>query len=275
LFNQQSPNGYWVINAQNITTSPFDFSKKTALIIHGFADSFQSPFLSNLRLAYLNKENVNLIMVDWSRGAGAPNYFGALGNARPCGERVGEFLRQARINSKSVHCMGHSLGAHICGFAGKVSKLRRISGLDPAGPGFRKKTARDRLDREDADYVDNIHTDSWYGIQEPIGHKDFYPEGGKRMPGCKLNLGENIFKNFNPSLAVACSHFRAIEFYTESVLSKCRYTSFGCPNYAEFEIGKCGSCPINCPQMGYNSDKIPASGTFFLHVKENAPFCMY
>ena len=41
------------------------------------------------------------------------------------------------------HCVGHSLGSHTCGFAGKNFpklglRMSRISGLDPAGPLFLK-----------------------------------------------------------------------------------------------------------------------------------------
>jgi hypothetical protein len=32
-------------------------------------------------------------------------------------------------------------------------------------------------------FVDNIHVDSFFGIQENIGHQDFYPSGGKSQPG--------------------------------------------------------------------------------------------
>lgn len=33
-------------------------------------------------------------------------------------------------------------------------------------------------------FVDNIHTDYLYGIQEAIGHQDFYPNGGSFQSGC-------------------------------------------------------------------------------------------
>ena len=44
----------------------------------------------------------------------------------------------------TYHCVGHSLGSHTCGFAGKnFAKLgltlSRISALDPAGPLFLKR----------------------------------------------------------------------------------------------------------------------------------------
>lgn len=72
--------------------------------------------------------------------------------------------------------MGHSLGAHISGFAGKVfqaktwTKLNRISGLDPAGPCFLNEKTDKRLTTTDADFVDVIHTArNTYGINLSIG----------------------------------------------------------------------------------------------------------
>lgn len=60
------------------------------------------------------------------------------------------------------------MGAHIAGFAAKKIKEQlgrkpfRISGLDPAGPYFNqfRFVPEERLSRNDADYVDVIHTDS-------------------------------------------------------------------------------------------------------------------
>lgn len=44
-----------------------------------------------------------------------------------------------------------------------------------------------RLDKDDAYFVDVIHTDAGkYGIQSNIGHIDFHVNGGKRIqPGCE------------------------------------------------------------------------------------------
>ena len=64
--------------------------------------------------------------------------------------RVMQQLVAGHSNSSGLelHCVGHSLGAQICGFTGKAVKkdqqnnpdtvLGRISGLDPAGPSFMK-----------------------------------------------------------------------------------------------------------------------------------------
>ena len=86
--------------------------------------------------------------------------------------------------------MGHSLGSHTCGFAGKnFAKLgmtmSRITGLDPAGPLFLKDffggrnqydVTEARLYSGDATFVDAIHTDATlYGAIAPVGHVDFYP----------------------------------------------------------------------------------------------------
>ena len=70
--------------------------------------------------------------------------------------------------------------------------LGRISGLDPAEPLFQGMPPEVRLDPGDAKFVDVIHTDSkeFYkgglGMEQPVGHVDFYPNGGKAQPGCSF-----------------------------------------------------------------------------------------
>lgn len=69
--------------------------------------------------------------------------------------------------------------------------ITNLSGLDPAEPHFSKTDPIVRLDPTDADFVDVIHTDAGpflsggLGIFEPIGHVDFYPNGGIEQPGCR------------------------------------------------------------------------------------------
>ncbi len=54
-------------------------------------------------------------------------------------------------------------------------RISRITGLDPAGPGFTGSERAHRLDYTDAQFVDVIHTCvGRSGIIESIGHVDFY-----------------------------------------------------------------------------------------------------
>lgn len=69
-------------------------------------------------------------------------------------------------NLRHVHCIGHSLGAHLSGYIGYTLQrdfgltLGRITGLDPAEPHFSKAQPPVRLDRTAAYYVDIVHTDA-------------------------------------------------------------------------------------------------------------------
>ncbi|GBM93381.1 hypothetical protein AVEN_144858-1, partial [Araneus ventricosus] len=57
--------------------------------------------------------------------------------------------------------------------------------LDPATFLFSNASPRTKLDRTDALFVDVIHTDGGgIGMVEPIGHVDFYPNGGQIQAGC-------------------------------------------------------------------------------------------
>lgn len=75
-------------------------------------------------------------------------------------------------------------------------------GLDPAGPWFDKEDPAVRIDRTDARYVDNMYTNVngtfiTLGLGKPVGHADFYPNGGDRQPGCP-HAGKGIIMNITP-----------------------------------------------------------------------------
>ena len=109
------------------------------------------------------------------------------------GEEVARFLTRIMdmgADPAHIHLIGHSLGAHVAGAAGSMFKGRiaRITGLDPALPSFDHfKEADQRLDETDAQFVDIIHTCAGtLGLFSPIGHVDFYPNGGTpSQPGCQ------------------------------------------------------------------------------------------
>jgi hypothetical protein len=79
---------------------------------------------------------MNVIMVDWKEGAVGPDYYEAHLNTKVTGEKTAQFIYKSGVDPATVHCIGHSLGAHTCGHVGKNIKLNRITGLDPAGPLF-------------------------------------------------------------------------------------------------------------------------------------------
>jgi hypothetical protein len=72
-------------------------------------------------------------------------------------------------------------------------------GLDPAGFLFEGHDGTVRLDTSDAEYVDVIHSDGGFlGTLEPIGHVDFYPNGGRAQRGCQriASLYDFIYCNY-------------------------------------------------------------------------------
>lgn len=90
--------------------------------------------------------------------------------------------------------VGNSIGAHIAGLVGKMiyqtyeQRIARITGLDPAGPGFLHLPSKERLESSDATFVDVIHTnDMLCGFPKSIGDADFYIFGGKCQPQCRCN----------------------------------------------------------------------------------------
>lgn len=65
-------------------------------------------------------------------------------------------------------------------------------GLDPAKPMFVFANDEHKLGRDDADFVDVVHTDSFArGVLSASGHLDHYMNGGIEQPGCSQSFRQN------------------------------------------------------------------------------------
>ena len=139
-------------------------------------------------------------------------YSTAASNTMIVGHALGkltESLYEADVHDAlKTFCIGHSLGSHVCGFAGKTQILDGIIGIDPAGPIFEDNFIDGRLSKDDAKFVQTLHVDAGeLGIDEAIGHQNVFINGGINQPGCRGTLSEAV-----------CSHSPfAINFLLEMV----------------------------------------------------------
>lgn len=127
-----------------------------------------------------------------------------------CAAKLYAFVMDNGGKAEESTCVGHSLGAHICGMisnhltlkqhkiVGKLLVIKMVikkylfknsTGLDPARPLIdRYATKYFRLTKDDAYHVQIIHTNSGFlGEENQVGHVDFCVNGGMRQPGCKGN----------------------------------------------------------------------------------------
>uniref|UniRef100_A0A8C6ZVV5 Triacylglycerol lipase n=1 Tax=Nothoprocta perdicaria TaxID=30464 RepID=A0A8C6ZVV5_NOTPE len=264
LYTKQNSDNYQDISATNPTTirqSNFDVNKKTRFIVHGFIDKGEENWLSDLCRVL---EDVNCICVDWKKGSRC-QYTQASNNIRVVGAEIAYFvnvlMEQFGYSASNVHIIGHSLGAHVAGEAGKRRPgIGRITGLDPAQPYFQDTPIEVRLDQSDAEFVDVIHTDTaptipylGFGMSTAIGHLDFYPNGGREMPGCELTW-EHLFTGTRDF--VACNHLRSYKYYSDSIIYPNGFLGFACASYDTFKTESCFPCPKGgCPNMGHYADK--------------------
>ncbi|KAI8774315.1 Pancreatic lipase- protein 2 [Biomphalaria glabrata] len=286
-------------NSSSITSSHLTGDKDIKILIHGFLQYGSMEFLVNMTEALLHVADVNVVVVDWGDGAGFP-YTRAVANARLVAAQTSRLLNSifqlTGANSDRVHLIGHSLGAHVAGYVGaSIPGISRITGLDPAQPNFSGFSQAVRLDPTDASFVDVIHTDAepydtvrGYGMIEPVGHVDFYPNGGRAQPGCQeetsvLGFMEDVVSNgiTDAEFHVSCSHERSTELFTASIrqttFGSCQFTSYPCSSAERFWQGECRHCGNRpCPVMGYHADLYFRSrGSYYLNTTGSQPFCTY
>ncbi|XP_006262768.2 pancreatic lipase-related protein 2 [Alligator mississippiensis] len=211
LYTRANPNRCQEISAikpSTIKASNFRTNRTTRFLIHGYSTRNDIIWQIDMCKLMFQVEDVNCIVVDW-RGGSDVIYTDAVSNIRIVGAELKYLMdlleRDYGYTPANIHIIGHSLGAHAAGEAGRRKRgIARITGLDPAGPYFHSTPPEVRLDPSDAEFVDVIHSnagrlffDFAVGINQPSGHLDFYPNGGKTMPGCPLLREQPVSRDVN------------------------------------------------------------------------------
>ncbi|XP_069686188.1 uncharacterized protein [Periplaneta americana] len=264
LYTNENPSTYTaIIIGDDSTVTGLDTSLPTRFYIHGWRSSADNgEFLKD---DYLSVGKYNVILVDWSALANTL-YLEAQGRVKDVGAYVASFLDYLvtkGVSLSTVAIAGHSLGAHIAGVAGnRVSgTLAKITGLDPAYPLYDNEPSENKLDSSDASFVEVIHTcGGLLGIKDPLGHADFYPNGGvPTQPGCGLDL------------AGSCSHSRSHDLFGESITTSVGFYGHKCSSWDDYEAGSCSSNPTAL--MG-EFTSTSASGSYYLKTASESPYAL-
>lgn len=275
VYTRALPNGVEIsTDDQNV---PLRRDRPVIFLIHGFTSEANNTNYYDLARALLQKDDVTVCSVDWRDGACSTGlsltdlvaYESAVNNVPTVGDYVAKFtvklVRQYGIMMNKIKVIGHSLGAHVAGFAGKYvqkylgQKYPMIIGLDPATPSFGSRTPGNRLSRGDAHYLEVFHT-SRLGIYAPLGDTDVYYNGGKSQPGCSRIL---------PS----CSHARSVEYLTSTISNPPCFeaTPWALDSSNIMNPRSCNSG--TCLKPGLNAVEQSGRGTFYVSTTRNEPFC--
>ncbi|XP_028031981.1 lipase member H-like isoform X1 [Bombyx mandarina] len=237
--------------------------KQIIVLVHGFRESSDGWMVGGVAPELLKVAGLKILALDGRKIINL-EYFRSSTYTRFMGEQLGIFLSEIikdGVDPMKIYLIGHSLGSHIAGIAGKKVQQQtgrlvgRITALDPAGPCFGNVDPSGRISRQDAVYVDVIHTNAGLlGLKEPVGDKDFYPNGGMTQPGCILST---------------CDHSRAWEFLAESVNSAKHFPARKCENWTSFKEGFCSKNSVS--YMGLES-KAGDPGLYFFTTAASSPF---
>ncbi|XP_007181942.2 phospholipase A1 member A isoform X2 [Balaenoptera acutorostrata] len=251
LFTPSDPRcGQLVEESSDIRNSGFNATLGTKLVIHGFRALGTKPsWIDKFIGALLQAADVNVIAVDWVYGSTGV-YFSAVENVVKLGLEISRFLSKLLalgVSESSIHIIGVSLGAHVGGMVGHFYKgqLGRITDL---------------------------------GIRIPVGHVDYFVNGGQDQPGCPTSISAGYSY-------LICDHMRAVHLYISALENSCPLMAFPCTSYKVFLAGHCLDCfnpfLLSCPRIGLveqggvKIEPLPKEVSVYLLTTSTAPYCVH
>ncbi|XP_017467572.1 PREDICTED: phospholipase A1 member A-like isoform X1 [Rhagoletis zephyria] len=115
--------------------SNFSKTKNTVLYLHGYLEDANIESIHVIVDAYLQRDDVNIIILDWGELANGNYMFDAVINCKQLGSVLARYLVnmfELGLDIKKFHIVGHSLGGQMGGIIGREvyrrsGKTKKIS----------------------------------------------------------------------------------------------------------------------------------------------------
>ncbi|XP_046752950.1 lipase member H-like isoform X2 [Diprion similis] len=256
----ESGNATKLINLFNYESLPVTF------YIHGWRESCTNESSLTIVSALLSlNTGGHICCFDWST-ISKHDYVSAAIKVPEVGNVLGRDMASISDMGLAIDkrwFIGFSMGAHVAGCAGQYlietnhDRPTRITGLDPALPLFYPPFSVEnscRLNSSQSHLVDVIHTDGGvYGVSDPIGTCDFFPNSGVRyQKNCPWLPNPFDISGILPTYR--CSHDRSWMYMVEAIRNKSSHLAVQCNNAEDFYNESC------------SGNLIVALGSY-LHVK--------
>ncbi|XP_025406901.1 lipase member H-like isoform X2 [Sipha flava] len=199
------------------------------VFVHGFRSSTHSGMIVNFGKSLARLTDFNVVLVDWSNWTQKMDYTDIVLQLPTVAPYLVSWLNGLKdrgvVNSfDDVTLIGHSLGAQLIGYVGHRlnGTVKRIIALDPAQPNFKASQKNERVDIKSGQFVVVLHTStSFLGLREPVGHVDFYFNGGQIQPSCSLDT--------------VCGHIVVLDYFIASLKNPNTFTAFQCDTLLDCE----------------------------------------
>ena len=172
--------------------------------------------------------------------------------------------------------------ANLTGYTGVfvnqlgLGKIPRGTALDPVANHGGIQSAKDNYG-----YLDVIHG-SELGILDPLGHVDFYPNGGENQP-CSCQ------KSKKPCPGIKCKdwrdkndHCRGPAYFEESILNPSKFLAWKCPSSLSYKEWRDAGVDRNCsmanalPNLAHMGEWTTSfgfpEGIYYLTTDGNSPY---
>ncbi|CAG7786732.1 unnamed protein product, partial [Allacma fusca] len=251
--NITNPNSYkrvFLNDTTSLENSGLDPTLPLKVLVHGYNQNITSRFPQDVKNTYLANQttlNKNILIVDYGALGNAYIYYNRLNdleivncynqataNTDRVGKRIAQFIafliEEDYTDLEKVHIIGHSLGAEVSGYAARYlieffdEKAARLTGLDPAAPNFRPSIGGlIPMGRNDAVFVDAIHTSAFFGVLGPVAQVDINENGAVTLqPSCIDLTTVNGLYGFVADIATVgawCSHGASTTVFSESIIN--------------------------------------------------------
>jgi len=292
LYTNENLDNYedMVFDGENATidsNTKFDPARPTKVVAHGLGGGTHIDQIFARAYAQFGAD-YNIIGIDWRSIKRGDGWDVSLGNV---GEYTAHFLQDLVKNHglkiEDIHCIGFSFGTHVIGYTGVfvnqlgLGKIPRGTALDPVAKHGGIQSAKDNYG-----YLDVIHS-SVLGILDPLGHVDFYPNGGENQP-CVCQRSKNSCpgidceEQWKVDWRDKNDHKRAPAYYEASILNPNTFVAWKCPSTMSFKEWRNMGVDRNCspenglPNLAHMGEWTTSfgfpEGIYYLTTDGNSPY---